>query len=111
LLGFLGPDGAKIASRAVVAANGTAFVFLGGDTSDREFRAKELGLRCLVVRGRCPNVTIVVGIAVDKPKAGKKGHSSDILYLNIPSWTADDAANVDGIQRDLGYFKNMKWTD
>ena len=109
LLAFLGPDGVKIASRVVVAANDTAFVFLGGDSNDREFRARELALRCLVVRGRCLNLTTVVGIATDKPKAGKVGCSSDIVYIHMPVWTEDDAATVVDIQRDLGYFNNTKW--
>lgn len=109
LLEFLGPGGSKIASRAVVAANATAFVFLGGDSDDREFRARELALRSFVVRGKCKNVTTVVGIATDKPKEGKTGYSSDILYLHLPSWTEEDAAKVDGIQTELGYFKDTKW--
>lgn len=109
LLEFLGPNGTDIASRVVVAANATAFVFLGGDSSDREFRAQQLTLRCLVVRGRCPRIDTVVGIATDKPEAGKTGYSSDIAYLYLPVWSDDDAAKVDSIQRDLGYFKNTKW--
>lgn len=108
-LEFLSPKGVKIASRVVLAANSTAFVFLGGDSSDREFRSKELWLRCLVVRGKGPNVTTVIGIATDKPHAGKSGHSSDILYLYISNWTEDDAKQVEGIQHDLGYFKNTNW--
>ena len=106
---FLSPDGSKIASRVAVGANDTAFVFLGGDSNNREFRAKELALRCLVVRVRCKSVTTVVGIATDKPKKGKTGHSSDILYLHMPSLTREDAEMVDGIQHELGYFKNTKW--
>ena len=109
LLEFLGPDGTGIASRVVVAANNTAFVFLGGDSSDREFRTQQLALRCLVVRGRCPRVNTVVGIATDRPGAGKAGYSSDIMYLHLPDWSDDDAVKVDGIQRDLGYFKDTKW--
>jgi hypothetical protein len=107
-LQFLGPEGSSIASRVVFAANNTAFVFLGGDSSDREHRARELALRCLVVRGRS-GVTTVIGIATDKPKPGKSGNSSDILYLRMPVWTADDARAIDGIQADLGYFNNTKW--
>lgn len=109
LLTFLKPDGAKIAARAIAAANATAFVFFCGDSSDRESRSGELALRCLVVRGRCPNVTTVVGLAMDRPQAGKTGHSTDIIYIHMPFWTKDDDANVEGIQRDLEYFKNTKW--
>lgn len=109
MLAYLGPNGSTIASRAVVAANGTAFVFLAGDSSDRESRAMELALRCLVVRGCCESVATIVGIATDRPEKGKTGFSSDIVYIHMPSWTQEDAAKVDGIQRDLGYFKNTKW--
>lgn len=108
-LGFLSPEGSAVASRVVFAANHTAFVFLGGDSDDREFRARELALRCLVVRGRCKSLTTVVGIATDKPKKGRKGQSSDILYLHMPDWSELDAKNIDGIQLDLGYFKGTNW--
>jgi hypothetical protein len=81
LLEFLGPNGSQVASRAVVGAKGTAFVFLTGSSEDREHRARELALRCLVVRGKCKDVTTVVGIATDRPVAGKRGHSSDIVYM------------------------------
>lgn len=109
LLEFLGPNGATIAARVVVGADSTAFVFLGGDSSDREFRTQQLTLRCLVVRGRCPGINTVVGIATDRPEAGKSGYSSDIAYMHLPTWDEDDAAAVDGIQKDLGYFKNTTW--
>ena len=110
LVAFLKPSSVKIASRAIAAANATAFVFFCGDSSDRESRSGELALRCLVVRGRCPNITTVVGLAMDRPKAEKTGHSTDIFYMHMPIWTANDAANVEGIQRDLGYFENTKWS-
>lgn len=109
LLAFLMPGGVKIASRAIAVANATAFVFFCGDSSDRESRSRELAFRCLVVRGRCPAITTVVGLAMDRPTTEKTGHSTDILYLHMPVWTADDEANVVGIQSDLGYFKNTKW--
>lgn len=108
-LEFLSPGCARVSARMLVAANDTAFVFLGGDSENRETRARELALRCLVVRGRCRGVTTVVGIATDRPQEGRKGHSSDIVYLHLPTWTDEDARNVDGIQADLGYFKNTTW--
>jgi hypothetical protein len=108
-LEFLSPECAKVASRLVVAANATAFVFLGGDSEDREHRARELSLRCFVVRGRCKGITTVVGIATDRPTPGKKGHSSDIVYFHQIDWSDEDAAKVGGIQAELGYFKNTIW--
>ncbi|WP_216614741.1 hypothetical protein [Methylomonas sp. ZR1] len=83
-LEFLRPINARIAARLIVADNDTAFVFTTGDSAEREFRGRELMLRCLVVRGRCKSVKTVIGIATDRPKKGRQGHSSDIVYLHIP---------------------------
>lgn len=110
LLAFLNPTGSKVAARAVVGANATAFVFLAGKSSDRDTRTRELALRCLVVRGRCPGITTVVGIATDRPGTSKIGYSSDIAYIHMTSWTPEDEATVAGIQRDLGYFQNANWS-
>lgn len=63
---FLQKPELKVASRVVLAYQNTAFVFHLGPSSDREARVQELGLRCLVVRGRLPDVKIVVGISRDK---------------------------------------------
>jgi len=108
-LEFLRPDHAHVAARLVVADNETAFVFTTGDSADRELRGRELFLRCLVVRGRCKKVKTVVGIATDRPKAGKRGHSSDIVYLHLPTWDPTDDKKVNGIQANLGYFKKTTW--
>ena len=108
-LEFLLHDHACVAARLVVADNETTFVFTTGDSADREHRSRELFLRCLVVRGRCKRVKTVVGIAIDRPQAGKRGHSSDILYLYMPIWDPAEDEKVKGIQADLGYFKDTKW--
>ncbi len=56
LLEFLHPTTKHVAARVVVADSQVAFVFTAGESADREFRARELMLRCLVVRGRCKSV-------------------------------------------------------
>ena len=108
-LSFLQPNGASIGARLVIADDETAFVFTTGDSDDREHRAKELGLRCLVVRARCKSVRKVVGIATDRPRPGKRGHSSDIVFVDMPDWDQTMDAMVDTAQAELGYFKNIKW--
>lgn len=109
LVEFLEKPELKVASRAILAYQNTAFVFLVGDSSDREARIQELGLRCLVIRGRLPNVGVVVGIATDRP--GKsRGHSSDLVYIDIPEWTDEFESRVQYIQKELGYFENSAWT-
>jgi len=106
---FLQKPELKVACRAAKGYGNTAFVFLIGKTADREFRWRDLSLRCLVVRGRLPNVTTVVGIATDRPGTSEIGYSSDIVYLHIPEWTPEAEKHVSGIQSDLGYFKNAQW--
>ena len=99
----------KIHTVAHIGDNETAFVFTTGDSDDREFRAKELGMRCLIVRARCKAVRKVVGIATDRPKEGKRGHSSDLVYVDMPEWNSAMDAMVDQAQAELGYFKNIRW--
>jgi len=108
-LEFLEPKCAKIGARVVVGDNETAFVFMTGSSEDRENRSRELIMRCLVVRARCSVVKTVVGIATDRPKRGKQGHSSDIAYLHMADWNPDENENVDRLQAELGYFNNTKW--
>ena len=108
-LQFLQNADLKSAARVVQGHGDTAFVFTAGSSADREFRARELVLRCLVIRGRLPGVTTVVGIATDRPGTSKIGYSSDIVYVHMPEWTEKDERDVQGIQRELGYFENVTW--
>jgi hypothetical protein len=98
----------KAGARAARGFADTAFVFLIGKGYDREHRCRELSLRCLVIRGRVPGITTVVGIAIDRLGTSRLDHSCDISYLNIPEWNFEYEDRVAGIQTDLGYFNNIK---
>ena len=100
----------KSSARVVQGTRGCGYVFTVGPSEDRETRARELALRCLVTRGRLPNTTTVVGIASDRPGTGKIGYSCDIVYMHIPTWTSEDEQSIRGIQKDLGYFENVCWS-
>ena len=106
---FLQKPELKIAARVVLAHQNTAFVFHLGPSSDREARVQELGLRSLVVRGRLPDVKIVVGISRDKLGPSVVGYSHDIVYVDIPEWDDDFEEQVNKIQKELGYFENVSW--
>ena len=97
-------------ARVVQGRQGHAFLFTVGSSDDREFRARELALRCLVVRGKLPDTHTVVGISTDRPGVSSRGYSSDIVYLHMPEWTGEDERGMRGIQDDLGYFKNVDWS-
>ncbi len=105
---FLQNEKLKISSRVVLGYNNIAFVFLIGSSVDREHRSRELGLRCLVIRGKVANVTTVIGIATDRPGTSQIGYSSDLLYMHIPELTKEDNQRIDEIQNELGYFKSLK---
>ena len=107
---FLKRPELNVACRVVLGSKKTAFVFLVGSSEDREFRSRELMLRCLVVRGRFPDVITAVGIATDRPGTSKIGYSSDIAYVHMPEWSEENEARVAGIQNDLGYFKGAQWS-
>ena len=109
LLQFFENAELKSASRVVQGNGDCAFVFSVGSSADRDHRARELALRCLVVRGRFPGVATVVGIATDRPGTSKIGYSSDIVYVHMPEWSEKNEQDVQGIQRDLGYFENVTW--
>ena len=100
----------KSSARVVQGRRGCGYVFTVGPSEDREMRARELGLRCLVTRGRLPHTTTVVGIASDRPGTGTIGYSCDIVYLHMPTWTSEDEQRIRGIQKDLGYFNNTRWS-
>ncbi|MET0002667.1 MAG: hypothetical protein ABW087_03520 [Candidatus Thiodiazotropha sp.] len=106
---FLQKPELNIAARVVLAHQNTAFVFHLGPSSDREARVQELGLRCLVVRGRLPDVKIVVGISRDKLGPSEVGYSHDIVFVDIPEWDKDFEEQVTKIQKELGYFENSSW--
>jgi hypothetical protein len=97
----------KIKARMAQGYGGTTFVFLIGPSSDRKIRVQELGLRCLVVRCKLPGTKIVVGIATERPETSSVGYSSDLAYINISELNKELIGRADGIQRELGYFKQL----
>lgn len=109
-LEFLRDPAPKSAARVVQGFADTAFVFTLASSEDRKRRSQELALRCLVVRGKMPGVNTVVGIATDRPGPSSIGYSSDIVYIHMNEWSEKDAKDVEGIQRDLGYFQSASWT-
>ena len=107
-LNFMQNPNLKSRARMIQGRKGHAYVFTMGSSKDRESRCQELTLRCLVVRGRMPNIHTVVGIATDPPRTSKNC-SFDIAYLNISEseWTSKHDQRVREIQECFGYFKNL----
>ncbi|KFN39685.1 MAG: hypothetical protein JU82_06260 [Sulfuricurvum sp. MLSB] len=104
---FLQKEELKIASRVVMGYDNVAFVFLIGKSSDREFRAKELLLRCSIVDVKRPEIKTIVGIATDRSGPSDVGYSSDIAYIHNSMWTEQEKEKILKLSNELGYFKNI----
>ena len=50
-----------------------------------------------------PECTEVVGLATEKHDSDE-GHSLTVMYLNLPTWAAEDAAKASAMQKGLGFF-------
>jgi hypothetical protein len=94
----------KIAARMTRSPSGVVYVFLAmPHGTPRNYRVADLGNRCFVARGLHRDATTVVGIATEQYEKGK-GFSLDLVHLYKPSWTAEDQARVEAMQREFGYF-------
>jgi hypothetical protein len=106
----LGDTQKNVRARVAKAHGGVAYVYLISTDENRELRAQELALRCVVARNNLLDFHTVVGIATDKPGTSTGSYSSDLVYLHFPIWTSEHAGNAQRVQDELGYFKNMQFT-
>ena len=89
---------------------GVAYVFLHvAHGEDRESCEAELEARCFIARGTIPECMTVVGICTEEWRLGAGCHSY-LLYLHMPTWTADDQSCMEETKRRLGYFRTPIWT-
>lgn len=100
----------KLASRMMRSPSGVVYVFLAMPHGMlRDYRVATLGNRCFVARGLHPDATTIVGVATERYEKCK-GFSLDLVHLYKPSWTAEDQAHMEGMQRELGYFVSPRST-
>ena len=101
----------RVRSRMLKSPSGVVYVFLAlPHGTDRQLRIEELGCRCFVARGRNQDCSTVVGLATEQYEKGK-GFSLDLSYVYIADWTADKQHDMEGMQRDLGFFTNPGKTE
>lgn len=95
----------RIRARMITSLSGVIYVFLASARDeDREDRRMELTLRCFVARGLDKSgADTVVGIATERYD-GSAGFSLDAVRITKTTWTDADQRDLEGIQRDLGYF-------
>jgi hypothetical protein len=99
-----------VRARMECSPAGVTYVFLACPLgTDREYRRSELGCRCFIARGECPDNPIVVGIATEV--SGKhEGCSLDLIRLDKPMWTSEDARKAEQIKAESGFFRSTTLT-
>lgn len=96
----------KIRSRAVPSPSGILYVFLAcPHGEDRKYRVAQLTGRCFVKRGLNSGCTTIIGIATEQYEIGK-GFSLDAVYLSKDTWTPEDQAQLEYLQKEFRYFTN-----
>jgi hypothetical protein len=110
--GFMGAAAAKrVRSRMADSPSGVRYVFLARSAGEaRDFRIKELGLRCLVARRLLPKYAPVVGLATEQHVPGQ-GYSLDVCFVDMPVLTREEEEKFAAMQADLGYFVKPQLTN
>lgn len=74
---------------------------------NRERRLALLEVACGVARNKFPDITTVVGIAIDPPKFA---HiiSEDFLLLKCAEWSQEQRAHFDRLNEDFNFFQNVQ---
>jgi hypothetical protein len=81
------------------------YVILKAPMDDREYRRRELTLRCAVARYKNKDAHTVIGIATEKYN-GASGFSLDIYYMHLPVWEDKHNDKMEEIIKELNYFNN-----
>ena len=95
-------------AKIIPSPSGIIYVLLiSKKECDREERRGELGMRCLIVRGKFRTSSVVVGLATEHYDSS--GHSFDACHLKIEKWTKENQLQFDRIQKEFTYFESAKW--
>jgi len=94
----------KVRARSCVSPSGVRYVFFNAPADvDRDLRQAELSMRCFVARSLAPEAQVVVGIGTNRQPAAL-GYATDVVYLEIPEWTAEHQAQAEVFKRELDLF-------
>jgi hypothetical protein len=94
----------KLRSRILIAPGGNiyVFVFFSAD-EDSKSRTGELGCRCWIARHTVGRGEIIVGVGLSE-HVPAVGSASDLIYMNLPNWSAEDDEKAAKMKADLGFF-------
>ena len=94
----------QLRSRVLVGPSGVIYVlvrFQGAD--DAQYRRAELGNRCFLARHMVGTGDTIVGVGIGEYVPGR-GSTSDLIYMHLPSWSAEDDEHANRMKAALGFF-------
>ena len=94
----------KLRSRSLTGPSGIiyVFVFFASD-EEASYRIAELSNRCFIARHKVGVGDIVIGVGISR-YAPLSGSTSDLVYLNLPDWSAADDETAIRMKADLRFF-------
>lgn len=93
-------------TRARIHAGRTGVIYVivyFSPEEDPERRKAELTARCFVARLIVGSGEVMVGIGLSNHVPGK-GSASDLVYMNLPEWRAEDETTALRLQKDGRFF-------
>jgi hypothetical protein len=94
----------RVRARTCVSPSGVRYVFFNSPAdASRDVRQAELSMRCFVARSLAPEAQVVVGIGTNRQPA-PLGYATDVVYLEVPEWTAEHQAQAEVLKRELDLF-------
>ena len=94
----------KLRARVLTAPSGTIYVFVFFPAEkDSRSRTAELGCRCLIARHIVGRGDTIIGVGLSGHVPGV-GSTSDLIYMNLPDWSAVEDEKAVKMKADLGFF-------
>lgn len=113
--GFPKPDGGIVRNISLMPSfrSGTKYLFLQLWASEefrlqaeyREKRQKLLEIACGSAKNKFPDISIIVGIAVDAPKYAVD-IAEDLLLMDCSNWNEEKATYYADLNKELGFFES-----
>jgi hypothetical protein len=91
-------------SRLLNGPSGIIYVIVSfASEEDSASRIAEVGNRCFIARHTVGAGDIVIGVGIGRYAPGS-GSASDLVYLNLPNWSAADDEMAVKMKASLGFF-------
>jgi hypothetical protein len=91
-------------SRVLVGPSGVIYVLVRfEENDDARYRRAELGNRCFVARHMVGTGDTIVGVGIGE-YVPRRGSTSDLIYMHLPCWSAEDDEHASKMKAALGFF-------